>query len=452
MELEIPGDGSNRSGRPGQKPGPWMEITLITGFIVSLVIGLGAAAALIMSLRGEETTLSTPASQTINAEGIVPQLALAQLAGDSAEALAYQAAAAGELDTASAVALYTTEFSGPQRLSLLLRLAERYQATDRMQEAAFHLNMAGAIAVLDPEIDGIERSTALARVAEGLLATGDDAASLDAAIQSMRAAEQTPGLLPTHRSAAYESLRPLADALNDNSFSQELAELTRNPYFEPTGVLISAQLPALRPEIPFARGADAEVAAAIAQREQSARVLADRILLTQGVDIDPEVQSLTTALYGEDQLREAYYRRVLNEGLSLQDQYALLLDRRDWTALKLRIARLGFGISLAPEWEQSSESLRQELGTATANLNIVAEAMANELANPVDQAMLRTESLLWQAQQAELGLYPDASMQDLNGRTQVAQQEMARLGAVPALPVAYEEDASPSGYRIQATR
>ena len=429
-----------------------MEVTLITGFIVSLVIGLGAAAALIVSLRGDETTLSTPTTQTINVERIVPQLALAQLAGDSAEALAYQAAAAGELDTASAVAVYTTELSGRQRLSLLLRLAERYQSSDRLPEAAFHLNMASEIAALDPDIDGIERSTAFAQAAKGLLAAGDEAAALDAAIQSMRAAEQTPGLLPTHRSQAYEALRPVADKLDDASFSQELGELARNPYFEPPGVLVSATLPALRPDIPFARGQDAEVAAAIAQREQSARVLADRILLTQGVDIDPEVQALTAALNQEDQLREAFYRRALSEGLSLQDQYALLLDRRDWIALKLRVAESGFGLSLAPEWEQYRESLRQELAAATANLNVVAEAMANELANPVDQAMLRVESLLWLAQQAELDLYPGASTQDLDGRIQGAQQEMVRLGSPPALPVAYEEDAAPSGFRIQATR
>ncbi len=279
----MPNEGSNNGRRSARKRGPWLEITLITGFIFSLLVGIGALAVLFASSRGEELSLATPASQTIDPERIVPQLALAELAGDPGEALAYQAAAAGELDSASAIALTDAGLTGRQRLSLLLRLGERYLAADSADAAALHLNLARAVAVLDPALDGIERSAALAQVAGGFLAAGEDAAALDAAVQSMRVAEQTPGLLPTHRSQAYENLRPVAAALDDGAFTQELNELARNPYFEPPGALVSPALPALRAPVPF----DEEVSAAIAQRQQAARVLADRIVLTQGVDIAP---------------------------------------------------------------------------------------------------------------------------------------------------------------------
>jgi hypothetical protein len=443
MELEMPNEPRSR-----RKRGPWIEVTLISGFIFSLLVGIGALAALLASSRGEETTLATAATQTISPERIVPQLALAQLAGDPAEALAYQAAAAGELDTASAIALTDAELPGPKRLSLLMRLGERFNTADRPPEAAVHYNLARAVAVLEPYLDGVERTAALTRSAEGFLVSGEDDAALEAAIQAVRVAEQTPGMLPTHRSQAYENLRPLAIELGDEAFQQELAELSRNPFYEPPGVAVSSALPELWKPVPF----DDEVRAAISAREQAARVLADRILLTQGIDIGPELQELATSLMREDQVRESYYRRVLGEGLTLEDQYALLLDRRAWIALKARIALQGFGLSIVPEWEQNFDGLRSDLGVATANVGQVADAMANELADPFIQAMLRIESLLWSAQQAELDLYPGISMDDLNVRMLAAQQELARLGSPLALPVTYEENAAPPGFRIQRTR
>lgn len=447
MQLEYESEGPNRS-RTTRKRGPWVEVTLITGFIISLLIGMGALAALWVSTRGDETSLTIPASQTIHPDAIVPQLALAELAGDPAEALAYQAIAAGELDTASVIALTATSLTDPQRLSLLLRLGERLLDADRPGEAAYHLNLARAVAVLNPSVEALERPAALTQVADGLYAATEEAAAQDASVQAMRAGQQTPGLLPTHRSQIYENLRPIAARLNDTALSQELGELIRNPYFEPPGVLITPSLPALRTNVMF----DEELTAAILARQQAARVLADRILLTQGVDIEPETEALAAALVREDQLRDAYYRGALGQGLSLQGQYALLTDRRAWQAWKVRIALQGFGLSLVPQWEQDLDTQRQELGAATANVNLVAEALANELADPVAQAMLRAESLFWMAQQAELDLYPGSSLEELNGRLLAAQQELVRLGSGLALPVAYDREAAPAGFRIQSTR
>ena len=442
MELDLPNHRATRTRRP------WIEVTLITGFVFSLLIGVGALAALLVSSRGEKTSLTASAFETINPEQIVPQLALAQLAGDPASALAYQAAAAGELETAKAIALTATELPGPQRLTLLMRIGDGFLANGQMSDTALLLTLARAVAVLDPTLGGSERSTALIQIAEGFFDAGEESAAQDAAVQAMRVAEQTPGLLPAHRSNLYENLRPVARKLDDPEFAQEIGELARNPYFEPAGVLVEPRLASLE----SAADDDAGVQAAKSVRQQAARLLADRIALTGGVDIGPETQTLAAALIREDQTRADFYRRSLNEGMALEDQYALLLDRRNWSALKLRVALKGFGLSLVPEWEQDPNLVLQELGAATANLGLIAEALANSLPDPIDQAMLRTESLLWLAQQAEIDLYPGASLDELNGRLQGGQSELTRLGSALALPAAYDQAASPPGYRIQSTR
>lgn len=445
MELDLTDSSSNRGAH---RHGAWLEVTLITGFIFSLLVGVGALVALFGSSQRDDLSWTSPAQQTINPEQIVPQLALAQLAGDPAEALTYQSATAGELGTASAIALATTEFTGPQRLSILLRIAENLQVSGQTDAAALHLNLARAVAVTDAALDGRERAAALAQIAGGFLDAGEEEAALDAAVQAMRAAEQTPGLLPAHRSQAYEALRPVANTLDDPSFRQELAELARNPYAEPAGVLYTNKLSALRSEIAF----EDETRTAIAERQRAARQLVERIELTNGLDIGPETESLAAALIREDQLRDEFYRRSLSEGLSLEAQYALLHDRRGWIALKLRIARNGFGMALAPAWRESLPSLEHELAAATASMDLVADALANELPDPLDQTLLRIESVLWLAQQAELDLYPGAAVDSLDSRLQALRTELTRLGSALALPVKYQQDATPPGFRILSLR
>ena len=51
---------------------------------------------------------------------------------------------------------------------------------------------------------------------------------------------------------------------------------------------------------------------AVVQRELTARNLADRDALTNGVDIDPEIEALRQALLAEDAARTAWFQTALN--------------------------------------------------------------------------------------------------------------------------------------------
>jgi hypothetical protein len=65
-----------------------------------------------------------------DSEQVLPSLAIKYLAGDPANALAYQALNAGELNTAHALALFDTVAYGPQRSGLMIRLARALQEAD----------------------------------------------------------------------------------------------------------------------------------------------------------------------------------------------------------------------------------------------------------------------------------------------------------------------------------
>jgi hypothetical protein len=197
--------------------------------------------------------------------------------------------------------------------------------------------------------------------------------------------------------------------------------------------------------VPF----DANLNTAIATRQQRARELADRIAFTNGIDIDPERETLAQALLAEDQARSAFSGQMQTAGLSPSQQLWLALDYREWLLLKLRIAAGGFGLSLIPEWEATLATLTRELAARTNNLDDLYEALAGAETAAVDQIALRFAARSWLAYQQELGLYPDASAVNLDRRLREAAVALAEANRPLALPIAYEADASPPGFRIQ---
>jgi tetratricopeptide (TPR) repeat protein len=419
----------------------WLQLTLLIGFIFCLILGVGALAALFI-LQTEETTappLSPVAAFPI--EGITPQHALVQLAGDPPLALAYQAIQAGELDLAYAITYFSTELSDSDRLSLYLQIGRRFLAAERIEQGTRAYLNARATIVLGPSLTFLERTQALLQIADDFFKVGALPEALDAAIQAKRLAEQTPDILPAQRSQIFEALRPLSRQLGSSAFEGETDAAARNPYLAPPGVLLVSQWSTLAEPL----AVDPQVLESISLRQQAARSLADRIAFTGGVDVDPERQTLATALLNEDQARNAAFQRTLASGINLGQQFTLLQEHRHWAALKLRIATRAFGISILPEWEANVTHFQQELAAANNNLLVVVEAITAAKSDPIAQAMLRVETQMWVAQQTETGLVADRTLVDLSDQIRFLQSQLIQLGAPLALPVALEPTVSEAG-------
>lgn len=433
--------------RPRRRRLRWLEGLLVVAFLFCLLIGLGALIIIWqVYYNADSSSQAMEPLSSLRSDRILPQLALRQLAGDPAEALASQALHAGEIETSRAILAFQGDLPNAARLPLLLQLARRYADAQQPQIAALLYGQARAVAILAPELGSLERSAALIQCSEGLLALSEEAAALDCANQAKRVAQQAPDLLPAQRSPLFDTLRRLAEPLGGASFRQEVIELARNPFLTPQGDLLTTTLTSLIEPALF----DDALKTAIATRQQRARELADRIAFTDGVDIDPERQTLVQALLAEDQQRGVLLGQMQAAGLPLAQQIWLALDYREWLLLKLRVAAGGFGLSLLPEWENSRPVLLRELAARTNNLDMLFDGLAAAQATPLEQATVRYAARTWLVLQQELGLYPERSPLDLDQRLHAATVALTEVDLAPALPISYAAAAAPPGFRIQA--
>lgn len=426
----------------------WLERLLIAAFLFSLLIGL-AALALFWVMRNEsQPSINVDPLQSVHTQLVAPQLALRALSGDAPAALAAQVLQAGHRETARAILTFATAIPGVERTARLATLAQHYSAAGEPDIAAQVASQVVADAILDDALPVRERVNHLIQSAALLYASRFDAAATDAATQALRIAVQAPGLLPAQRSALFNDLRDaIAPYANQSeaarALNAQVADYARNPYLIGVGVLVTPTMAAFAQPVAY----DSSTQEKIAARQGAARILADRIEFTGGVDIEPERQALAAALLAEDAARTQFYQ---NPGeITRGQQLWLLLDRRAWLVEKLRVAMQGYGLSLVPEWEAQANQIRADLNAAHNYLDTVMAAYASAQQAPLEQTLLQIETQHWLAQQAMRGLYPNAPVTTIGELLRTYQDELMRQGSPLALPIAYDATATPPGFRIQ---
>ncbi len=441
MDLEL-----DRWGRPARRR--WLELILLIGFLLSLVVGIGAIALTFALGDVAETPQPADPLAALQADRIPPQYALLELAGDPPVALIRQAIDAGQTEVAYAQIAFSTKLSGSQRTGLLLLLARRMRDLGETERAAGVYGLARNHAVLSPILTPVEQAQALTECADGLLALGQNDAALDAADQARLVAAQAGDLLPVQRSQIFRSLSPIYRAAGADQRVQEVAELERSAGPVDPGIVLPDLWSTLaQPYVPGPNDGPlyAETQTlldqVVAARQQTARLLVERIALTDGLDIEPERDALIQALINEDRVREEIFRLGRGAGPELAAQHWLLQERRAWLAQKVRIAAGGYGLRLVAEWADNPTLLLQDLGNTTADLQAILAAQANAQNEPVARAILRHQSLAWLALQIESGLFPGSAQAGLAGEIGAAilatQAEMVQLGYPLALPLSF---------------
>lgn len=442
MSTDYPARNYATHPRPRRRG---LEIVFVLGFIACTLVGIAALGGLWLLSKRNAPQQSGPMA-LLQPDKVKPALAVRALAGDPADALAAQALQAGEAPTAASLLLFDTSSAHSSRAALWQQLGRHLVEGGEPELAAVAFGQSVALGALDVALRSLERGQLLTQAAAGLAAAGAADKALVAATQATRAIAQAPDLLPAQRGQLLQPLKPVVDALSSPELAAQVNDLLRNPFVNPTGVLLNNSWPL----ITTPPAADAATEQATAARVLAARNLADRWVLTGGIDVQPEIDTLRAALLNEDQQRGAAYRAALAAAPSREAQLGLLLDQRAWLLLKLQVAQGAFGLALVPEWESGRAALESELAGLLANMQLIVQAIAEAQPTPLEQNLLRAEAAQWAALDAEAGHNPSANLSELNERLRAAQSELGQAGSPLALPVAWEPDSALPGFHIQA--
>ena len=392
-----------------------LETVFVLGFIACLLLGVAALGAL-WYLRGEDATSPDVADpfSLLQPDQVLLALATRDLAGDPTSALVRQALGANEIDTAAALLLFDTTSTGSARAALWQQIARAWRDSGEGASLAKSVvadAQALHMGVLDLSLHSLERGQLLTNAAAGFAesaALGNGNArdyAIVAATQAKRAIAQSPDLLPAQRGQLLQPLKPIVAQLNAPDLLAEVDDLLRNPFLSPAGVALKSTWSTLYTP----PASDAGIDAAVAQRELTARNLADRYALTNGIDVEPEIEALRQALIAEDAARTAWFQSAIAGATTQQQQLGLLLEHHDWLIRKLAVANRAYGLSLMPEWENARLALEAELNGLVSNTETIVRAIADAQPTPLDQNLLRAEASMHSAQESAAGRYPGAN-------------------------------------------
>jgi hypothetical protein len=349
---------------PGQRARA--NVLLFCVLLVLLIVAVAAAAsgvALVVSRQPSAAAgprMSPLASLTASA--INAPLALAELAGRPDEETLQQALSSGQLDTALAILLNSPFMSDDARSAGLTDLARRWEAAHKQAPALAAVRAAIDVALLSPSMPDHARAAALDQAGQVLASLGQRAEAGYAYDQATTIARDSGRIDPTLRQLLLEGLIQSNTRLGRTDAARQIRAALQSP--APAPDRTAAVLPDLLPA--SADGATAawpELGAATEERMRLAADLANAIA-NRDAGIEAKRSALEAALLAEDRI----WQRIDGEGAyradNLLQSVAFARQRLEWQAIKWRVARRGFGLSLVPAWEQAALQIESDLAWA----------------------------------------------------------------------------------------
>lgn len=406
---------------------------IAAGVLALAGIALLAAYFLLSRQPAASTGWVDPATE-LSSGGIAADVAVLTLAGEPDDRVIRAALDAGEAETAYATLVYSVLLPDNTRSGSWLLLARTYREQDPARAAVCY-QAAFDLATLGTSLSDVARADVSLQVARGYADLQRDWIATLGLAQAENIARYSLTLLPAQRRNV---LTQVVDAYEELGEAQIAATLQSQiaTYTAGTGISVQSAaqlLPSLRGAVVLPQ----PVVGALAARQGAAANLAARWLASEPSTRTTLAQALGQALSDEDAARSEFYAGA--EGLELADRLALLHDQMTWLSVKYRVASLGYGVSLVPEWEQQGSAIGQALAqTVTALINGYGQQLDTLDALEAVQARveLLRQGVLW----SRLGLFHDQQAEALLSEqlAEASRQLWARQGGAGLTIVAQD--------------
>lgn len=339
--------------------------------------------------------------RSVEVAAIAPDLAVLTLAGEPDDRIARAALDLGERETAYATLAYSVLLPDPTRSGQWLLLASNFKQDDP-QAASTAYQVASDLLVLGAGLGDSARADISLQVARGLQ-DGERAWLAPAmVVQAEAIARHSVALLPAQRRSILAGVASAYDALGQGDAARNVRANVA-AWSEGPGIQVdppASVLPTLRGAVVLPD----DVAAALSARQGAAAVMAARWLSATEADRTGLAGALGGALVQEDVVRDAFYAQA--GSLALPDRLAAIHDRITWLTIKLRVARLGYGVSLVQVWETQIESIENALNEAHTEL-INGYGQQLDTLDAVEALPARIELLRQGVLMVRLGLFPN---------------------------------------------
>jgi hypothetical protein len=400
-----------------------LSLFLLGGAALLLLVGGLALGGwyLLNRSSGPDLTHWTRPQDLVDVKAVRPGNALSVMTGESETTALDEALARGDWDSAFALVAYATRISDSDRVGNLLLLAPRFAKAKQTTKALWAFQYATTLTVLSPELSDYTRAQNLFQTAGELRSLGANDAARRTLDQASLVAQSGPRISNATRA---ELLRRIAatyqawglDTLSAQVVKQANTYATRLDEPAEDVVTISLTIPSMPLSLTNA------VNNAISARIRATQDLQDQAEVSDPKDWSPDlVSALGDRLYEEDSARLSFYRAQLDNATDPLTRASILREQADWLALKWRVARLGFGVSLVADWEHDAIKIGDALSDTLDELFQNADALANKQGDRAEEYLLRTE-LVW----GRWGLYRNYNETDLRSRLNEANQNLRR--------------------------
>jgi hypothetical protein len=426
----------------------WLSRIILMLLVLMIVMGAVTGGAYLYLRRKGPSATSEPVAQ-LRLDRIEPALALATLAGAGDLDVVNEAIREGELETAYATTLFSTQLTHREVVGNLLLLGQRYAGGGDKTRARMLYQQASLFSTMSPTLSDAGRAYAFVQIGGGLSNWGDRAGALSNYEQAFALALHSPFIRDPHRADLLGQLALEYDSLGERERAAESrtlqAEILYTTEGQETGTEGEGEQPIANFLVQIPAPAAAMVASYEEKRVEAVVNLIDALRSSSSRrEIPQELGTeIAQAFANEDKARSTAYEDELAAASSMVLRIGIAQARVDWLLIKYRVASGAYGLTLVPAWSEDVTGIAAELNKARTELH---DIYGDQIATFGDQTakdrawfdLLRLEIL-----QGRLGLYPDYPLEELISSLGEVTRSLIETGDPSLHPEVFYEGSIP---------